>query len=130
MSIKEIIRIVVILGLFFVGLPYLIKLFSTPAIDVEYGTSVNGEVTGSKMNRQYYLHYLNGNEKTYYDFNRFMPADALPPGLSQEEINRRALGTYLRKGDYIEKGNNTNTLSVRRAGQRSLWVCAVDSVAR
>ncbi|RZL07011.1 MAG: hypothetical protein EOO62_17815 [Hymenobacter sp.] len=111
-------------GMFFLVLPYVVRLFSTPTVDVTQATAVAGEVTGSYMNRQYYVHYLNGDTKTYYDFNRFEPAAPPPPGLTQEEKNRRALGPYLRQGDYVTKTANAATLVVRRAGQTTQWTCA------
>lgn len=124
MHFKEIVRIVLLLGLFFLVIPYLFRLFGTPVVEVGYDTAVAGKVTGNYMNRQYYVHYLNDNTKKQYDFNRFLPTSPLLTGLSQEEINQQSLGHYLRNGDLISKTANDVTLIVQRAGSTSQWVCS------
>lgn len=128
MTIKDICRIAVVLAAFYLAFPYLLSLsrwlFSTPEVEVAYDISVTGHITGSYVSRQYYLHYLDGNNKVYYDFNLFEPATPLPTGLTQEEINRLGLGPYLRKGDYITKAAQSTTLSVHRGNSTTQWVCA------
>lgn len=126
MPIKEIVKIIAVMLAFYFGVPYLVRLFSTPTLDISYDTAVSGRITGNRMNRQYYVHHLDGDSKTYYDFNRFGPARPLPTGLSQEEINSQSLGHYLRTGDEVAKEAHSGKLLVHRIGDNSTttWVCA------
>jgi hypothetical protein len=70
-----------ILMLFYLVAPSLLRgtlaLTAKPLIVVRYSTAMKGRITGSYVNRQYYLCYLNGDTKQYYDFNAF--GQPLPP---------------------------------------------------
>ena len=114
--------------MFFLLISYLAKFFRIPTVDVDYETATDSQVTGSYMNRQYYVHYLDNNTKTYYDFNRFGPIVPLPAGLSQEEINQRTLGHFLRQGDYVRKVTRSTILTVHRGDSTTQWVCSPKAV--
>ncbi|WP_156176458.1 hypothetical protein [Hymenobacter terrenus] len=123
-------NIVAVFAVFYLVAPYLLKLrfwlFSKPRIEVSYATEVSGQITGSEMNRQYYLYYLDGNTETSYDFNAFVPdsASTHTGNLTQEEVNRLILGTQLQKGDYISKAAKSVALSVRRGNNTTQWHCS------
>jgi len=127
MAAKEIIKIIILLGILYLVAKAITAILHAPTTDVTYATPVAGLVTGEHGGRQYYVHHLNGDTKAYYDFNRFGPAWPLPPGLSQEEINARNLGRFLRLGDQILKPANSITLSVRRGKTTTKWVCSPSS---
>ena len=124
MAAKEIIKIIVLLGALYLVAKCITAILHASTTDVTHATPIEGLVTGEHGSRQYYVHRLNGNTNAYYDFNRFGPAAPLPPGLSQEEINTRNLGRFLRQGDYILKLANSTTLSVRRGKTTTQWVCS------
>jgi hypothetical protein len=130
MSVKDILKLLALAALFFALAPYLLngvnRLRYPATVDISYATPVKGQVTGSRTNRQYTVNYLNGNEKSYYDFNSFVP-DSISPdidNLPQEEKNRLMLGAHLRKGDYVSKAANSTKLTVQRGNHLTYWVCS------
>ncbi|RZL07010.1 MAG: hypothetical protein EOO62_17810 [Hymenobacter sp.] len=129
MSLKDILRLVALLAAFYFLAPYLLsginRLFINPIVEVSYPTAVDGHVTASSMNRQYFLYTLDGDTKTSYDSNVFVPATASSHtgNLSQEEVNRLILGTQLRVGDYITKAANSTSLTVQRGTVTTHWIC-------
>ena len=135
MSIKDILKLVAILVVFYLLAPYLLaginKLFINPRVEVAYATRVVGHITASSMNRQYYLYTLDNDTKTSYDFNAFVPASASPRtgNLSQEEVNKLILGTQLCIGDYVSKAANSAELTVRRGESLTHWICSSETVA-
>ncbi|MGI4737499.1 MAG: hypothetical protein ACRYG7_20220 [Janthinobacterium lividum] len=133
MSAKDILKLAAIAGLFFLAAPYLLRavfaVFYTPRIAVGYDTPVDGRISGFYANRQYYVYYLNGNKKTYYDFNAFGQALASgethrKSGLTQPELDGPGLGTYLKKGDYVSKAAHSTELLVRRNDTITHWACS------
>lgn len=133
MSVKDILKIIAILAVFYLLAPYLLaginKLFISPRVEVSYATRVAGHITSISMNRQYYLYYLDNNNKTFYDFNAF-PASSSPHtgNLSQEEVNKLILGTQLRIGDYVSKDANSIALTVKRGSNVTHWICSSESI--
>lgn len=135
MSAKDILKLLVIVAIFFMLAPYLLssinKLRYPATVNVSYMTAVKGRITGSYTNRQYTLNYLDGNKKNYYDFNNFLP-DSIHTALdslTQEDKNRLMLGAHLREGDYIVKAAHYTKLTVQRSGVSSHWICSSDTVA-
>ena len=132
MSTKDILKLAVIAVAFYFAAPYLLRavfaIFHKPVVDVGYSTPVAGHITGFYMNRQYYLYYLDGNEKTQYDFNAFgqalVSAEAHKKGLTQEELDGPGLGAYLKKGDRVSKAANSTELTVQRGDSLSHWACS------
>jgi hypothetical protein len=118
-----------VMMLFYLVAPYLLRgtlaLTSKPRIVVLYSTAVQGRITGSYVNRQYHLYYLDGDAKQYYDFNAF--GQTLTPTqeqLSQEEQNMLGLGQRLETGDIVSKAANSTTLLVQRGDSTSRWFCS------
>ena len=132
MSAKDFLKLAAILVLFFLAAPYLLRaalgVFHKPQTEVGFTTAVAGQVTGYEMNRQYYLYYLDGNEKAQYDFNAFGPSLASAvthrSGLTQQELASPGLGAYLKKGDYVTKLAQSTELSVRRGDTTTHWACS------
>ncbi len=101
------------------------RLFYPSRILITYTTSVAGRVTGSYVNRQHHLFYLDGNTGSYYDFNAFVPATAAPQSdtLSQDQVNALVLGAYLQIGDRVTKPANSTSLSIQRGDSITQWKC-------
>lgn len=126
---KNTAKIVAAFALFFLAAPYLLNavltLVTPHRVLVLSPAAVHGKVTGSYVNRQHHLLYLDGDTETYYDFNAFVPDSASPDtrGLSQDEVTRLVLGAHLQIGDFISKEAHSNQLSVRRGASITRWVC-------
>jgi hypothetical protein len=135
-SAKSIIKIIGIIILFYFAAPYLLRaifrFFHKPQVEVLYETPVAGYITGYYVNRQYYLYYLDGNEKTYYDFNAFAPSLSSPEahkiGLTKQELDSPGLGAYLKKGDHVSKQAHSTDLTVKRGNEITHWVCSPKQV--
>jgi hypothetical protein len=115
--------------LFYLVAPHLLRgtlaLTTKPRIVVLYPTAVKGRITGSYVNRQYHLYYLDGDTKQYYDFNAFgQPLTPAQEQLSQEEQNRLGLGQSLEAGDILSKAANSTILLVQRGDSTSRWFCS------
>lgn len=128
MSAKYILRIIAVVVVLYLAIPYLLRgIFWVlyPPVRISYATSVTGRITGIDMNRHYYLHHLDGNTRQYYDFNAFVPASSKVDrdSLSQDEENELVLGAHLRTGDQITKEAHSATLTVRHGNSVSQWVC-------
>jgi hypothetical protein len=131
-SVKSVLKLIGIIAVFYLAAPYLLRaifwLFYKPQVEVVYETQVTGYITGYYVNRQYYLYYLDGNEKTYYDFNAFAPSLASPEihksGLTKQEMDSPGLGAYLKKGDYVNKQAHSTDLTVKRGSEVTHWVCS------
>ena len=132
---KDILKIILIFGLFLLVAPYLLRgvlsLFYPPQVIIRYKDAVKGEVTGIYRNRQHNSFYLNGSKSTYYDFNSFVPPGKLEriDNLPQDEINNLVLGAYLREGDSIAKEANTTMLVVKRGSVITQWECSPNPLA-
>ena len=96
-----------------------------PPVRVSYAMPLAGRVTGSSMNRHYYLQLLDGSTYRYYDFNGFVPAASRAEwkNLSNYVDNEFVLGAHLREGDYLRKAANTTTLMVQHGDSTSYWQC-------
>ena len=106
-------------------LPHFTQLFAKPLVFVEYATAVQGRITGSEVNRQHYLYYLEGNTEQRYDFNAFtQPLTPAQQQLSQEEQNTLGLGQRLKTGDIVSKAANAILLTVQRGDSASRWFCS------
>lgn len=109
--------------------PYLLRftlaLTTKPRIVVEYPTALQGRITGSYVNRQYHLYYLDGNTERYYDFNGFgQPLTPIQERLPLEEQNTLGLGQRLETGDIVSKAANSTLLTVQRGDSTSRWFCS------
>lgn len=135
MTTKDWLKIGAFLLVFCAAAPYLLKLrfwlFSTPQVVVDWTMPLSGYITGSYVNRQHHSFYLDGNTKTYYDFNAFVPAAAYPQPdtLSQDDVNNLVLGAYLTDGDHVSKPARSNKLLVRRGNGSTQWLCPPRPIA-
>jgi hypothetical protein len=101
-----------------------------PRIMVEYPTAVHGRITGSRVNRQYHLYYLDGNTGQDYDFNAFtQPLTPAQQQLDEEEQHTLGLGQQLEPGDIVSKAANSNVLTVQRGDSTSRWFCSTKTLA-
>ena len=132
MSAKDLLKIATVIVLFYFAAPYLLRaalwLFQKPMVAVGYETAVAGHVTGYEMNRQYYLYYLNDDKKAQYDFNAFgassASVEAHKLGLTRQELDSPGLGTYLKKGDRVNKVAQSTELTVHRGDTITHWACS------
>ena len=114
---------------FYLIAPYLLRgtlaLTTKPRIVVVYPTAVHGRITGSYVNRQYHLYYLDGNTERYYDFNAFgQPLTPAQERLTPEGQDRLGLGQHLETGDLVSKAANSTVLTVQRGDSTSRWFCS------
>lgn len=128
-NVKTGLLVVALFSAFFLLRPYLPRLSpfmpSKPQVVVKYATAVQGRVTGSDVNRQHHLYYLDGTTWQYYDFNAFgQPLTPVQAQLSLEEQNMLGLGQRLKTGDSVSKSANSTLLTVQRGDSISRWFCA------
>lgn len=101
-----------------------------PRIMVEYPTAVQGRITGSRVNRQYHLYYLDGNTGQDYDFNAFtQPLTSAHQQMDEEEQHTLGLGQRLETGDIVSKVANSTVLTVQRGDSTSRWFCSTKTFA-
>jgi hypothetical protein len=126
---KTVLVLLGIMMLFYLVAPYPLRgtraLTTKSRLVVLYPAAVQGRITGSYVNRQYHLYYLNGDTKQYYDFNAFgQPLTPAQAQLSQEEQHTLGLGQRLETGDIVSKAANSTTLLVQRGDSTSRWFCS------
>lgn len=104
---------------------FLGSVTNKPRIMVEYPTAVQGRITGSRVNRQYHLHYLDGNTEQDYDFNAFtQPLTPAQQQITEDEQHTLGLGQRLEMGDIVSKAANSTVLTVQRGDSTSRWFCS------
>jgi hypothetical protein len=102
---------------------------NNPRIMVEYRIAVQGRVTGSRVNRQHHLYYLNGDTKRDYDFNAFtQPLTPAQQQMDEEAQHTLGLGQQLETGDSISKAANSTVLTVQRGDSISRWFCSTQAI--
>lgn len=132
---KAILQVLGIVVVFFLVAPYLLRgiltVTSKSRVVVRYQQAVRGRITGSEVNRQYYLYYLNGDTKQRYDFNSFeRPLTPAEQQLIPEEQDLLGLAHHLKIGDYVTKEANSATLMVQRGDSTSRWTCPAEPAAK
>ena len=104
---------------------FLGSVTNKPRIMVEYPTAVQGRITGSRVNRQYHLYYLDGNTEQDYDFNAFtQPLTPAQQQITEDEQHTLGLGQRLETGDIVSKAANSTVLTVQRGDSTSRWFCS------
>ena len=94
-------------------IPHYTQLFAKPQTNVEYATAVQGRVTGSEVNRQHHLYFLDGDTERLYDFNGFtQPLTPAQEQMSEERQHSLGLGQRLEPGDLVSKAANSTLLTV------------------
>lgn len=114
---------------FFLIAPYIPTFVGStsdkPRIMVEYPTAVQGRITGSRVNRQYHLYYLDGNTEQDYDFNAFtQPLTPAQQLMDEDQQHTLGLGQRLQTGDIVSKAANSTELTVQRGDSISRWFCS------
>lgn len=96
---------------------------------VEYPTAVQGRIRGTRVNRQYYLYYLDGNSEQDFDFNAFtQPLTPAQQLLGEEEQHTLGLGQRLETGDIVSKAAYSTVLLVQRGDSLSRWFCSAKTL--
>lgn len=128
---KNWMKITLFLAAFFASAPFvlgwLLNLFY-PRIDVTADTVLDAHVTGIYRSRDLRMHYLDGDTKSFYDFNGF--GLALTPAEKQarhiDDWNTPSLSHYLQVGDYLTKAAHSPDLTVTRGQTVTHWVLAAE----